>query len=133
MQQETELSCPGVTRGEHQKRSKTVESGAAFSEAYLSSFGWGIKTSNLKIKVLLVTKLVHIGLSWKYHRSNAFLATNLFLSCNMQLHVKITHETLQRSSSVSYKTLSTRAELPSCNILGQKWNRSWIPSPDSKM
>lgn len=75
-------------------------------------------TSNLKIKGLLVTKSVCIGLSWKYHSSNVFLATNLFLSYNMQLPVKITNETLQRSSNVSYKTLSTRAELPPCNILG---------------
>lgn len=49
---------------------KTEESGPAFSEAYLSSLGWEIKTWNVKIKSLLVTKPVHIGFSWKYHRSS---------------------------------------------------------------
>lgn len=65
-----ELSCSGARKGEHQKRSKDSEEWTAFSEAYLSSFGWEIKAWNLKIKSLLLTKSVHIGFSWKYHRSS---------------------------------------------------------------
>lgn len=131
IQLETELSRPGATKGEHQKRRKTAESGAAFSEAYLSFFGWEIKTSNLKIKGLLMTKPVHIGFSWKYHRSSAFLTTKLLLSYRTQLHEKITHKTLQRSSNVSQEILSIGARLP--HAIGQTWKRSWMPSPDPKM
>lgn len=65
-----EVSCSGETKGEHQKRSKDSGEWTAFSEAYLSSSGWEIKTWNLKIKSLLLTKSVHIGFSWKFHRSS---------------------------------------------------------------